>query len=155
MTEKPTWGFATNAIRAAEHRDPATEAHSTPIYQTASFSFEKSEDLSNAFVDPDGPNFYTREGNPTVDVLQNKMAILQGTEACLTLSSGMATVSVAVRLSSKAGDHLIVSDKLFVVSQIFFEIECPNMGLEVTAVDMLNLAAVEEAIKPNTKVLYT
>ena len=157
MTKGTDWSFDTNAIRAGEHRDPVTGAHNTPIYQTATFSFETSEDLTHAFAnydDPNGPNLYTREGNPTIDVLQDKMSVLQGTEASLAMSSGMAAVAASVRLCAKQGDHVIVTDKLFVISKSFFIEECPEMGIEVTFVDMLDLESVRNAIKPNTKALF-
>jgi O-acetylhomoserine/O-acetylserine sulfhydrylase-like pyridoxal-dependent enzyme len=86
MKNESKWSFDTNAIRAGEHRDPATGAHNTPIYQTATFSFETSEQLTEAFVNygkPNCPNLYTREGNPTIDVLQEKMATLQNTQSSL------------------------------------------------------------------------
>ncbi|MBT5766515.1 aminotransferase class I/II-fold pyridoxal phosphate-dependent enzyme [Emcibacteraceae bacterium] len=157
MKNENNWGFDTNAIRAGEYRDPATGAHNTPIYQTATFSFETSEDLTHAFKnydDPNGPNLYTREGNPTIDMLQDKMSVLQGTESSLAMSSGMATVAAAVRLCAKSGDHVIVTDKLFVISRNFFVEECPEMGIEVTFIDMLDLDSVRSAIKPNTKALF-
>ena len=157
MKNNSKWNFDTNAIRAGEHRDPATGAHNTPIYQTATFSFETSEELTDAFVNfgnPDCPNLYTREGNPTIDVLQEKMAILQGTESSLAMASGMATVAASIRLCAKAGDHVIVTDKIFVVSRSFFLDECPAMGIEVSFVDMLDLDKVRDAIQPNTKALF-
>ena len=157
MTTRSDWSFDTNAIRAGEHRDPETGAHNTPIYQTATFSFETSEELANAFVNygkPDCPDLYTRESNPTISVLQDKMAVLQKTESCLAMASGMAAVAASIRLCAKAGDHVVVTDKIFVVSRSFFTDECPAMGIEVTFVDMLDLDAVRNAVKPNTKALF-
>lgn len=157
MKNKSKWNFDTNAIRAGEHRDPTTGAHNTPIYQTATFSFKTSEELSNAFAnyaDPDCPNLYTREGNPTIDVLQDKMSVLQGTESSLAMASGMATVAASIRLCAKAGDHVIVTDKIFVISRNFFLEECPAMDIEVSFVDMLDLDSVRDAIQPNTTALF-
>ncbi len=157
MANSSNWNFDTSAIRAGEHRDPATGAHNTPIYQTATFSFETSEDLANAFINygkPDCPDLYTRESNPTISVLQDKMAVLQKTESCLAMASGMAAVAASIRLCAKAGDHVIVTDKIFVVSKSFFTDECPAMGIEVTFVDMLDLESVRNAVKPNTKALF-
>jgi methionine-gamma-lyase len=157
MKNESKWSFDTNAIRAGEHRDPATGAHNTPIYQTATFSFETSEQLTEAFVNygkPNCPNLYTREGNPTIDVLQEKMATLQNTQSSLAMSSGMAAVAASIRLCAKAGDHVIVTDKIFVVSRSFFLEECPEMGIEVSFVDMLDLESVRMAVKPNTTALF-
>ncbi|MCC3862429.1 trans-sulfuration enzyme family protein [Pseudemcibacter aquimaris] len=157
MNKQTNWSFDTNAIRAGEHRDPVTGAHNTPIYQTATFSFETSEELADAFINygkPDCPDLYTRESNPTISMLQDKMSVLQKTEASLAMASGMAAVAASIRLCAKAGDHVIVTDKIFVVSRSFFQEECPAMGIEVTFVDMLDLESVKNAIKPNTKALF-
>lgn len=148
-------GFGTRAIHAGETRDPATNAHNTPIYQTATFSFERAEDMAAAIAEPFDHFFYTRTGNPTAAALETKLAVLEGSEDALAAASGMAAVAIAVLSSAKAGDHVLVGEDLFVISRQFFGEECPDLGIEVSFVDTTNLDAVRAAIRPNTTVLFT
>jgi len=150
MTRK----FLTRAIHAGEGRDPSTGAHNTPIYQTATFSFEKAEDMAAAVMDPLESFFYSRTANPTTAALEEKMASLEGTEAALVTSSGMAAVAISILISAIAGDHVIVTNDLFVISRQFFEEDCPAMGIDVTMVDVRDIDEVENAIRPNTTTLF-
>jgi methionine-gamma-lyase len=146
--------FLTRAIHDGEGWDRGSGAHNTPIYQTATFSFDKAEDMAEAVMDPLNSFFYSRTANPTTAALEAKMASLEGTEAGLVTSSGMAAVAISILISAKAGDHVVVTDDLFVISRQFFEEDCPAMGIEVSMVDVRDLDAVRGAIKPNTKVLF-
>lgn len=147
--------FSTNAIRAAEKQDPTTNAHNTPIYQTATFTFETAEQLTAAIEAPFDNFFYSRTGNPTTAVLEEKLAILEGTETAVVTSSGMAAVVIAVMISAQAGDHLLVDEDLFVISREFFTKDCPAMGIEVSWVNVRDMASLTRAVKPNSKVLFT
>ena len=98
--------------------------------------------------------FYSRTANPTTAALEAKMASLEGTESALVTSSGMAAVAIAILISAKAGDHVVVTNDLFVISRQFFEQDCPAMGIEVTMVDVRDLDEVRAAIKPNTTTLF-
>lgn len=146
--------FLTRAIHDGEGRDRGFGAHNTPIYQTATFSFDKAEDMAEAVMDPLNSFFYSRTANPTTAALEAKMASLEGTEAALVTSSGMAAVAISILISAKAGDHVVVTDDLFVISRQFFEEDCPAMGIEVSMVDVRDLDSVRSAIRPNTKVLF-
>ncbi len=150
MTRK----FLTRAIHAGEGRDPSTGAHNTPIYQTATFSFDKAEDMAAAVMDPLASFFYSRTANPTTAALEEKMASLEGTEAALVTSSGMAAVAISILISAKSGDHVIVTNDLFVISRQFFEEDCPAMGIDVTMVDVRDIGDVENAVRPNTTTLF-
>ena len=147
--------FSTRAIHAGEGGDPSTGAQNTPIYQTATFGFETGEALSEAVADPFDNYFYTRSANPTTAALEQKLASLEGTEAALVTSSGMAAVTIAVMLTAQNGDHILVDQELFVVSRIFFTEDCPAMGIEVSFVDVRDPATLEAAIQPNTTALFT
>lgn len=149
-----TRNFSTRAIHDGEGWDRATGAHNTPIYQTATFSFEKGEDMAAAVMDPLNSFFYSRTANPTTAALEVKMASLEGTEAALVTSSGMAAVAISILISAKAGDHVVVTNDLFVISRQFFEDDCPAMGIEVTMVDVRNIDEVRAAIKQNTTTLF-
>ena len=147
--------FSTLAIRAGEGRDPTTNAHNTPIYQTASFSFESAEEMIGAIAEPLDNFFYSRTANPTTAALEKKLAALEGAEESLATSSGMAAVAIAVMICAKAGDHILVDEDLFVISREFFTQDCPAMGLEVSFVDARNMKALQSALRPNTKVLFS
>jgi len=151
MTRK----FSTRAIHAGEGWDRSTGAHNTPIYQTATFSFEKAEEMADAIMkNPLDSFFYSRTANPTTAALEAKMASLEGTESALVTSSGMAAVAISILISAKAGDHVVVTNDLFVISRQFFENDCPAMGIDVTMADVRDLDDVRAAIKPNTTALF-
>lgn len=147
--------FSTVAIHAGEGTDPATGAHNTPIYQTATFAFESGEALSAAIEQPFDNFFYSRSGNPTTAALETKLAALEGTEAALVTSSGMAAVTIAVIICAKQGDHIIVDSDLFVVSRIFFMEDCAAMGIEVSFADVRDGEALAAALRQNTVALFT
>jgi methionine-gamma-lyase len=96
--------FATLAIHAGEARDPVTNGHNTPIYQTATFTFATAEELIQAIAEPLDHFFYSRTGNPTTTVLEKKLAAIEGSEDALATSSGMAAVAIVTMcpLSSRS-----------------------------------------------------
>lgn len=146
--------FSTLAIHAGESRDPSTNAHNTPIYQTATFTFENAEALTEAIAEPFDHFFYSRTANPTTAVLEKKLAALEGTEDSLATASGMAAVAIAVMISARAGDHILVDHDIFVISRELFSQDCPAMGIEVSYVDVRDLEGVRQAIRPNSKALF-
>ena len=154
--------FSTRAIHEGEGRDVATGAHNTPIYQTATFSFERAEDFAAAIelaVDPDRQSpldnyFYSRTSNPTNAALEKKLASLEGAEAALVTSSGMAAVAISIMISAKAGDHVLVTNDLFVISRQFFEQDCPAMGIEVSMFDVRDIDQARAAVKPNSTAIF-
>ena len=147
--------FSTRAIHSGEGRDPSTGAHNTPIYQTATFTFERAEELVEIFKNPYDDFFYSREGNPTTAKLENKLAALIGSEACLATASGMAAISIAVMIAAKSGDHILVSEDIFINSYQFFTEDCPDMGIEVSLVNVRDIANLETAVRPNSKLIFT
>jgi cystathionine beta-lyase/cystathionine gamma-synthase len=151
-------GFATRAIHAGERPDPVTRAHNTPIYATATFAFETAAD-KEAAVDAalewePGRYFYSRTGNPTTRALEEKLASLDGAEDAVVSSSGMAAVTATLFAHLSAGDHLVVGDELFVITGVLLGEDLPRRGIEISAVDMTDLAAVEAAIRPSTRALF-
>lgn len=151
-------GFATRAIHAGERPDPATHAHRTPIYATATFTFdtaaEKEEAVDRSLAWEPGAYFYSRTGNPTNRALEEKIASLEGAEDAVVSASGMAAVSATLYAHLTAGDHLVAGDELFVITQVLLEEDFARRGLEVTPVDMTDLAAVEAAIRPTTRAIF-
>ena len=150
-------GFATRAIHAGERPDPTTHAHNTPIFATATFAFdtaaEKEEAVDRALEWDPTSYFYSRTGNPTNRALEEKVASLEGAEDCVVSASGMAAVSSTLFAHLDAGDHIVVGDELFAITRVLWEDDLPRRGIAVSTADMCDLAAVEAAIRPETKVL--
>jgi cystathionine beta-lyase/cystathionine gamma-synthase len=151
-------GFATRAIHAGERPDPVTHAHNTPIYATATFAFdtaaEKEDAVDRAMTWDPTSYFYSRTANPTTRALEEKLASLDGAEEAVVAASGMACVSSTLLAHLGQGDHVVVGDELFVITRVLLEDDFPRRGIGVTPVDMTDLAAVEAAITPTTKVLF-
>jgi methionine-gamma-lyase len=151
-------GFATRAIHAGEGPDPTTHAHATPIYATATFAFDTAADKEaavDAALEWDPTSyFYSRTGNPTNRALEEKVASLEGAEDCVVAASGMASVAATLFAHLDQGDHLVVGDELFVITKVLWEEDLPRRGIDVTPVDMTDLAAVEAAITERTKILF-
>jgi len=150
-----TRNFSTRAIHEGEGRDGRTGAHNTPIYQTATFSFERAEDMAAAIMDnPLDSFFYSRTANPTNAALEKKLASLEGAEAALVTSSGMSAVAISIMISAKSGDHIIVTNDLFVISRQFFEQDCPAIGIEVSMFDVRDIDQARAAIKSNSTAIF-
>ena len=151
-------GFATRAIHAGERPDPVTHAHNTPIYATATFAFdtaaEKEDAVDRAMAWDPTAYFYSRTGNPTNRALEEKIASLDGAEDCVVASSGMASVAATLFANLESGDHLVVGDELFAITRVLMDEDLPRRGISVTSVDTTDLAAVEAAITPATKLLF-
>lgn len=149
----------TAAIHAGEGVDPTTGALAAPIYQTATFAFESAqakEDAVDASMQgaPDA-YFYSRTSNPTNRVLEEKVAALEGAEDALACASGMGAISAVLFSQLKAGDHLVLSDNLFIITEILVNQTLRPLGIEVTPVDISNLDAIRSAIRPNTRMIFT
>jgi methionine-gamma-lyase len=151
-------GFATRAIHAGERPDPTTRAHKTPIFATSTFSFdtaaEKEDAVDRALAWEPGAYFYSRTGNPTNRALEEKVAALEGAEDTIVSSSGMAAVSSTLLAHLESGDHVVVGDELFVITEVLLGDDFPRLGIGVTRVDMTDLVAVGAAITPATKALF-
>ncbi len=151
-------GFATRAIHAGERPDPTTHAHNTPIYATATFAFdtaaEKEDAVDRALEWDPTSYFYSRTGNPTNRALEEKIASLEGAEDCVVSASGMAAVASTLFAHLDAGDHVVLGDELFAITQVLWEEDLPRRGIAVTPVDMTDLAAVEAAVTPRTRILF-
>ena len=151
-------GFATRAIHAGERPDPVTHAHNPPIYATSTFAFdsaaEKEDAVDRTLAWEPGVHFYSRTSNPTNRALEEKVAAIEGAEDCVVASSGMAAVSATLLAHLGAGDHVVVGDELFVITQVLLGEDFPRRGIGVTAVDMTDLASIEAAITPATRVLF-
>ncbi|MBV2135038.1 PLP-dependent aspartate aminotransferase family protein [Pseudomonas sp. MAP12] len=154
---EPTPGFATRAVHSGNDvdRHMVTHAKTLPIYQTSVFVYESLAQVDD-FLAGNPDNFmYTRIGNPNPAALEALIRDLEGGEDALFCASGMAAISAALQGVLSAGDHLIASRELYGTTQSLIEKELGRFGIASTLVDIGDLAAVEAAITPQTRLIYT
>ena len=138
-----------------EQPDPATDARAVPIYQTTSYVFRNSAHAAARFGLADAGNIYGRLTNSTQDVLEKRVAALEGGVAALALASGAAAVSYTIEALAQAGEHIVAQKTIYGGSFNLLAHTLPLYGIETTFVDIHDLAAVRAAIRPNTKAIYT
>jgi O-acetylhomoserine (thiol)-lyase len=154
MSDERTLGFSTRQLHAGQVPDPATGSRAVPIYQTTSYQFRDTEHAANLFALAELGNIYTRIMNPTTDVLEQRVANLEGGAAGLAASSGHAAQFMAIVTLCDAGDHIVSSSRLYGGTYNQFHYTLPKLGIEVTLVDPSDPSNFEKAIRPNTKILY-
>ena len=137
-----------------EQADSATGSRAVPIYQTASYVFNNSEHAAARFGLADAGNIYGRLTNSTQDVLEKRIAALEGGVAALALSSGAAAISYTIEALAGAGDHIVAQKTIYGGSYNLLAHTLPRFGIEATFVDAHNLTEIEEAIRDNTKAIY-
>ena len=153
MSER-TPGFATLAVHAGSQPDPTTGARATPIYQTTSFVFEDVDHAASLFGLQTFGNVYTRIGNPTNAVLEERVAALEGGTAGLGVASGHAAQVVVMHALMTPGDELVASTKLYGGSINQFNHAFRNFGWNVVWADPDDLGSFERAISPKTKAIF-
>ncbi|MEV5287475.1 bifunctional o-acetylhomoserine/o-acetylserine sulfhydrylase [Streptomyces albidoflavus] len=152
---KPAWSFETRQIHAGAVPDPATGARAVPIYQTTSFVFDDTRHAAGLFSLAEPGNIYTRIHNPTQDVLEQRVAALEGGVAAVALASGQAAETLALLTLAGAGDHLVSSTSLYGGTYNLLRHTLPRLGIEVTFVDDPDdLDAWRAAIRPTTKAVF-
>lgn len=149
-----TLGFATKAIHGGSLEDKNSGSLATPIYATSTFIFDSAEQGGRRFALEEPGYIYSRLGNPTNTVVEEKVAILEGGEACMSAASGMGAISAALWTALKAGDHVVASDTLYGCTFALLNHGIQKYGVEVTFVDITDPENVRRAMKPNTKVVY-
>ncbi|MBP6178253.1 MAG: O-acetylhomoserine aminocarboxypropyltransferase/cysteine synthase [Anaerolineales bacterium] len=147
-------GFATRQLHAGYSPDPTTGSRAVPLYQTTSYQFKNTEHAANLFALKELGNIYTRLMNPTTDVLEQRIAALEGGVAALASSSGHAAQAQAIFTLLNAGDHIVTSSRLYGGTYSQFKYTLPKLGIQVTFVDPTDPKNFEAAIQPNTKILY-
>ena len=146
-------GFATRAIHGGYKPNDAG-ALATPIYQTSTFIFDSAEQGGKRFALEEDGYIYTRLGNPTTSVLEEKIAILEGGEAAVATGSGMGAITTAIWTALKAGDHVIAAKTLYGCTFAFLSHGLTRYGIETTFVDITDPEDVKNAMRENTKVVY-
>ena len=153
-TQSRTFGFATQQLHAGYSPDPTTGSRAVPLYQTTSYQFKSTEHAANLFALRELGNIYTRLMNPTTDVLEQRIAALEGGVGALATSSGHAAQAQAIFTLCNAGDHIVSSSRLYGGTYNQFNYTLPKLGIEVTFVDPTDPKCFEDAIRPNTKIIY-
>ncbi len=148
-------GPQTTAIHAGEVPDPATGASAPAIHMSSTFVGQDVSGFSAYDLTEDSPYAYARWANPTTDMLERKIAALQGAESCLCVASGMAAATAIFLTYLSAGDHAVVSDVSYAGVAELARDTLPRLGIEVTTVNMSDLDAVAGAMRPNTKLVHT
>jgi len=151
---KRKYGFSTRQLHAGYSPDPTTGSRAVPIYQTTSYQFKNTEHAANLFALKELGNIYTRIMNPTTDVLEQRLADLEGGAGALVVSSGHAAQALTVFTLCSAGDHIVSSSRLYGGTYNQFTYSFPRLGIDVTLVDPSDPKNFEKAIRPNTKILY-
>ena len=146
--------FETQAIHAGFKDDPTTNAVAVPIYQTTSYSFRDTQHGADLFNLAEPGNIYTRIMNPTNDVLEQRVAQLEGGIGALAVASGMAAITAAIQTVASAGDNIVSVSQLYGGTYNFFAHSLPNQGIEVRMAAGEDIDALEALIDDNTKALF-
>lgn len=147
--------FETLALHVGQEQpDPATDSRAVPIYQTTSYVFRNSQHAADRFGLADAGNIYGRLTNSTQDVLEKRVAALEGGSAALAVASGAAAITYTIQALAANGGHIVAQKTIYGGSYNLLEHTLPQYGVETTFVDAHNLAEVEGAIKDNTRAIY-
>ena len=149
------WSFETRQIHAGQQPDPATGARALPIYQTTSFVFPDAGTAAARFALQDLGPIYTRIGNPTQSVVEDRVASLEGGVGALLVASGQAAETFAILNIAEAGDHVVASASLYGGTYNLLHYTLPKLGIETTFVDdPHDPQAWRDAVRPNTKLFF-
>ena len=154
MPDQTQYHDDTLALHAGQVPDPTTNSRAVPLYQTSSYTFNSAEHAANLFGLKEMGNIYTRLMNPTTDVLEKRLAELDGGVGALALASGSAAISLAIMNIAQAGDNIVSSSSLYGGTYNLFHHTFKRMGITVKFVDSSNPGNVAAAIDDNTKAVY-
>jgi len=144
----------TIAIHGGFEPDPTTKSVATPIYQTTSYAFDDTQHAADLFDLKVKGNIYTRMMNPTTDVLEQRVAMMEGGIGALALASGMAAITVAIQTIAQAGDNIVASSTLYGGTYNFFAHTLPKFGIDVRFADYKNPQSFEALIDDKTRAVY-
>jgi O-acetylhomoserine (thiol)-lyase len=141
-------------LHGGQEADPTTGSRAVPIYQTTSYQFKDTDHAARLFGLAEFGNIYTRLMNPTTDVLEKRVALLDGGAAALAVASGQSAISLSLLNIAQAGDEIVSADNLYGGTYTLFQNTFKKFGIRVTFVKSNDLAAFEKAITPKTKAVY-
>ena len=154
MADDTNWKLATKALHAGQEPDPTTGARAVPIYATASYCFKDTDHAANLFALKEFGNIYTRLMNPTNDVLEKRLAALDGGAAGLAFASGQAAITAAILTITHAGQNLLSSTSLYGGTWTLFTQTLPKLGIEVRFFDPAHPEKIAELADENTRCVY-
>lgn len=142
------------ALHGGQEPDPATGSRAVPIYQTTSYQFKNTEHAANLFSLKEPGNIYTRLMNPTTDVFEKRMALLDGGAGALAVASGQSAITLALLNLAQAGDEIVSADNLYGGTYNLFHYTFPRLGIKVKFFPSNNLDALQKAITSKAKAIY-
>ncbi|KQB87488.1 O-acetylhomoserine/O-acetylserine sulfhydrylase [Corynebacterium lowii] len=149
------WNFETRSIHAGQAVDSDTASRNQPIHLTSSYVFNSAEHAKERFALEDAGPIYSRLTNPTTEVLENRLASLEGGTHAVAFASGQAAETAAILNLASAGDHIVTSPRLYGGTETLFQVTLARLGIEVTFVENPDdPASWEAAVRPNTKAFY-
>ncbi len=154
MGNNTNYHINTQALHAGQQVDSDTLSRAVPLYQTSSYLFKDTDHAGNLFALKEFGNIYTRLMNPTTDVLEKRLAAMEGGVGGLCFSSGMAAITAAILNICQNGQHIVTSNSLYGGTVTLFSQTFPKLGIDVTFVDPSDPSNFEEAIKDNTRLIY-
>ena len=154
MADETSYRIGTKALHAGHTPDCATNSRAVPIYQTSSYVFNSSEHAARLFALEEMGNIYTRIMNPTTDVLEKRLAAMDGGVGALAFASGSAAITTAILNLAKCGDNIISTQYLYGGTYNLFNHTMPRFGIKAKFVDTSNPANVAKAIDANTKAVF-
>ncbi|BAK34330.1 O-acetylhomoserine (thiol)-lyase [Microlunatus phosphovorus NM-1] len=150
-----SWSFETRQIHAGQEADPATGARALPIYQTTSYVFNSTDHAADLFALKEFGNIYTRIMNPTTDVVEKRLASLEGGVGALLVASGQSAATLALLNVAESGSHIVASPRLYGGTHNLLHHTFAKLGVEVTFIDDPDdLESWRSAVQPNTKVFF-
>jgi O-succinylhomoserine sulfhydrylase len=147
------WSFETLAVRAGQERSQFGE-HSEALYLTSSFVFKNAAQAAARFSGEEPGNVYARFTNPTVTTMQERLAALEGAEACVATATGMAAILSTVMALMKSGEHIVASRSIFGATQQLFGTILPRFGVDTSFVDSGGVDAFRAALHPTTRLVF-
>jgi O-acetylhomoserine (thiol)-lyase len=144
----------TLALHGGQEPDPTTGSRAVPIYQTTSYQFKNTEHAANLFGLKEFGNIYTRLMNPTTDVLEKRIALLDGGMGALAVASGQSAITLALFNIAQAGDEIVSADNLYGGTYNLFHYTFARLGVKVKFVKSNDLEAISKAVSPKTKAIY-
>lgn len=154
MSDNTNYSLETLALHAGQVADSDTLSRAVPIYQTTSYVFKNTDHAANLFALKEPGNIYTRLMNPTTDVLEKRIAAMEGGVAGLAFSSGMSAITASILNICQAGQHFVSSNSLYGGTSTLFSHTLKKFGIEVTFVDPRDPQNFAKAIKDNTRLVY-
>ncbi|EGW41040.1 homocysteine synthase [Desulfosporosinus sp. OT] len=155
MTEERQLGFETLSLHGGQSPDSATNSRAVPIYQTSSFVFNDTDHAANLFALKESGNIYTRIMNPTQDVFEQRITLLEGGVGALATASGQAAITYAILNIAQAGDEIVASSSLYGGTYTLFAYTFAKLGIKVHFVDVDKPEEFRSKITDKTKALYT